>query len=88
MKKDVDSENPSFLRFFFSNTRYWIAPFIGVAILIPGLILEILPNQNNLSSLLIQAGATGIIWGIIFSVWYCILDYRQVLLQIQLKKKL
>jgi len=86
MKEGVDAKSLSFWRFFYSNSRYWIAPVIGVAILMIGLIMGRLLNSDS-TDILINLGLQFTIWGIIFSIWYSVLDYRRAMLNKELQKK-
>jgi len=86
MKEGVDAKSLSFWRFFFSNPRYWIAPAIGIAILMIALTLWSFTN-SQMTNFLISVGWQFMGWGITFSIWFCILDYRRVLLNIEPRKK-
>jgi len=88
MKMDIDAKSPSFWRFFFSNSRYWIAPVIGSAILIIGLIQGILTNSYTMNNnILFYLGSQITGWGLTFGIWFCIIDYRRARLNIELQKK-
>jgi hypothetical protein len=56
MKESVDAKSLSFWRFFFSNSRYWIGPAIGMAILMTALILGSFTDSQLIDFMIVFGG--------------------------------